>query len=334
MKEFIPDKSQLHPPGTVEEEYRRIEENIKAFWGKDTGSLDPEKVEKVSCSLCSAPPPPASTAIFKKFHFPYFQCPSCTLTYPSPRPKMEYIDAQYKNGRFARSYREIYLPSAPYRMATIFRERVEEIIMPRVPKGKLLDIGCSSGHFLKVAFNRGYDVYGIEPNLDMVEFATKELGLPNIICGILQENTYPIDYFDVVTLWDVLEHIPNPAAVLHIVLNLLKPNGWVFAYTENVESFNVFITGGDSEIFSPDVHLRHYSPKTFRMEFEKAGFKGCEILTKGLDIQHIETTVKLHPGKYPQKELQYLFRNGNHWQNIINACGKGDNLRLFAQKDA
>jgi len=85
-------------------------------------------------------------------------------------------------------------------------------------------------------------------------------------------------------------------------------------------------------MFTPDVHLRHYSPKTFRMEFEKAGFTVQTIMTKGLDIQHIETMVNLNPERYPLKRLQVMFQNAGDWQSVINACGKGDNLRLFAQK--
>jgi len=165
----------------------------------------------------------------------------------------------------------------------------------------------------------------------MVDFATNELKLPNIINGVFQGNEYPREYFDIVTLWDVLEHVLNPNQVLGSVLKVLKPGAWVFAYTENVESFNVFITGSDSEIFAPDVHLRHYSPKTFRREFEQAGFLVKEVMTKGIDIQHIEATIELNPGKY-SPELQTFLKHSDELQDAINASEKGDNLRLFAQK--
>lgn len=332
IKEAVPDKSQLHPPGAVEEQYKAMVKDLMFYWGEEADSLDTEKVETVSCSLCAAPPPPASTAIFVKFRFPYLRCPQCSLVYPSPRPKMEHVEAQYKSGRFSGSFTDIYLPSAEYRMKTIFRERVEEIISPRIPKGRILDIGASSGHFLKVAHDHGFDVHGIEPNPDMVSFATDKLGLPNIKCGTLEEGEYPSDFFDAITVWDVLEHVPDPGELLRNVFRILKPGGWVFAYTENLDSFNVFVTGGDSEMFVPDVHLRHYSPATFKKEFEEANFLVRDVLTKGLDIQHIETILKLNPGKYPEEELRYMMKDSEQWQAVTNALGKGDNLRLFAQK--
>ena len=332
---FEIDKKKLHPNGVVEKQYSQMAHDLMEFWDdSNSDGLSPEKVEDVSCSLCNASPPPIEKAIFKKFRFPYFCCPECSLVYPSPRPNLIEIENQYESGRFASSFHDLYLPSAEYRMSTIFRERVEDIIIPRVSSGRILDVGCSSGHFLKVAHNRGFEVFGIEPNPEMVNFATEELRLPNVQAGYLGSDSiiFLDEFFDAVTLWDVLEHVPQPQTLLSEIKRILKPNGWLFGYTENFESFNVFITGSDSEMICPDVHLRHYTPNTFKREFEQAGFQVREVLTKGLDIQHIETTVKLNPQKYTLEVLYPMFENSEKWQNIINSCGKGDNLRIYCQK--
>jgi radical SAM protein with 4Fe4S-binding SPASM domain len=325
------NKKELHPEGVFEKIYTDLEDDFKIYQGNGRFSLDYDKVEEVNCSLCGEPPPFESVPIFNKFNFPYFSCPKCTLIYPSPRPKEHYINEQYKSGRFSKFFHKVYLPSADYRMKTIFLERVENIIKPRVPSGKILDIGCSSGHFLKVADNHGYDVFGIEPNPEMVLFAKQILGLQNIKNGMFTDGMYPSNYFDVITLWDVLEHVVDPNKLLQAAKNILKPGGWIFAYTENIDSFNVFISKSDSEMIAADVHIRHYSPKTFKIEFEKAGFAVREVMTHGLDIQHLKTTMTVNPDKYPS-ELNYLLSNENKFQSVINACDKGDNLRLFAQK--
>jgi len=141
-----------------------------------------------------------------------------------------------------------------------FKERVEEIIAPRVPHGRILDVGCGTGHFLAVAVAHGYEVCGVEPNSDMVQYAKSELKIPNMHCGTLADAMYPAASFDVVTIWDVLEHVEQPGELLKDIARVLKPGGWVFAYTENFESFNVFVTREYSEIVTPEVHLRHYSP--------------------------------------------------------------------------
>ena len=324
------DISQLQPAGVTENFALKQTQDWQAYW--DGQGLDPDKIEHVDCSLCGTPCP--TDTIWERERFPYRRCPNCTLIYPSPRPKMSYLAEQYLTGRFAEMFEKMYLPSAPYRMATIFRERVEELIMPRVPSGRILDVGCSSGHFLKVAEEHGFEVYGVEPSVAMTQFATNELELPNIHCGTLTDAGLPAEHFDVVTLWDVLEHVENPHQVLGQVMPLLKPGGWVFAYTENIDSFSVFVTGKFSEIIAPDVHLRHYSPVTFRKEFEDAGYDVQTVHTNGLDFSHIRKTFNTHNGEFPEKELTVTPKQDAKMQLIINALGKGDNLRLFARKSA
>jgi len=318
-----------NPPGVTENFALQEIEDWRGYWDNGDG-LDTSKVELVDCSLCGAPCP--SEMLFERERFPYRKCPDCSLIYPSPRPKLSYLEEQYLTGRFASMFEKLYLPSAPYRMATIFRERVEELIMPRVPKGRILDVGCSSGHFLKVAVDHGFEVYGVEPSVAMVEYATNELGLPNIHCGTLSTVELPREYFDVVTLWDVLEHVEKPGLVLQQAMPLLKPGGWIFAYTENIDSFSVYITGKYSEIIGPDVHLRHYSPQTFRQEFEQAGFVVETVHTKGLDVSHITKTFETHPSAFTDTKWIITQNQEAEFQEVINALGKGDNLRLFAQK--
>jgi 2-polyprenyl-3-methyl-5-hydroxy-6-metoxy-1,4-benzoquinol methylase len=322
--------SKLQIPGVTEKFAVQMVNDLKKFWDSN-GSLDPQKVDKVNCTLCGTACP--EEILFSRIRFPYRRCPECSLVYASPRPKSALVMEQYVTGRFASMFHEFYLPSAEYRMATIFKERVEELIMPRVPKGRLLDVGSGSGHFLKVAADHGFEVHGVEPNPDMKVFATEKLGLPNIQCGTLSSVQYPSDHFDIITLWDVLEHVEDPHSILVEVMRILKPGGWVFAYTENFDSFNVCMTKEYSEMVAADVHLRHYSPKTFRREFEKAKFQVDKVYTKGLDLAHIRKTFATHPEVFPQTSPWPLTPEQEEiFQDFVNQYDKGDNLRLFARK--
>ena len=326
------EKSKLHPQGTVERQYREMEGDLRAYIDPQTGNPDPKKTAHVVCSLCGEDNDTDDRIVFNKFGFPYRKCRSCGLVYPSPRPRADFIEEQYVNGRFSKSFEEIYLPSAPYRMATIFKERVDEVVGSKVTSGKLLDIGSSSGHFLKVAKDAGYDITGIEPNPKMVEFSSNELGLSEIHQGTTDTVVLGSQTFDAVTMWDVIEHVPEPSSLLNFAYKVLKPGGWIFAYTENLDSFNYFVTGGYSEMFGADVHLRHYSPVTFRREFEKAGFKVDRVYTKGLDVQHIETICSVYENEFQAVDLKELMGRKDEFQEMINSIGKGDNLRIIAQK--
>ena len=323
------DIARLQPAGVTERLATRMIADLRSFWD-DNGGLDASKVEIVDCSLCATPCP--ADTYFSKERFPYRRCPGCGLVYPSPRPRSRYIQEQYVSGRFSSTFRDLYLPSAPYRMATIFKERVEEIILPRVLSGCILDVGCGSGHFLKVAESYGYSVHGVELNPEMAQHAVTELKLPNVRCGTLFEANYPCAYFDVVTLWDVLEHLEQPSQFLKTIGEVLKPGGWIFAYTENFESFNVFIAKEYSEMIAPDVHLRHYSPQTFHKEFEQAGFHVEEVYTRGLDISHIRKTYGTNAKAFHDGQLALSSEHEEIFQDFINRLGKGDNLRLYARK--
>lgn len=323
------DITKLQPPGVTERLTAQMVTDLRTYWDS-AGGLDRGKVELVDCSLCGTSSP--IQALFARERFPYRRCPNCGLVYPSPRPRAQFLKDQYISGRFASAFHELYLPSVPYRMATIFKERIESIIAPRVPRGRLLDVGCSSGHFLKLAAECGYDVYGVEPNPAMVEYAQAELRLRNICCGTLANVGYPASYFDVITLWDVLEHVEQPGMLLKEVDRVLKPGGWVFAYTENFSSFNVLVTREYSEMISPDVHLRHYTSETFRREFEQAGFLVKEVYTHGLDLSHIRKTLTVYPEVFSQKAISLSPEREAAFQDVINQLGIGDNLRLDARK--
>ena len=73
-------------------------------------------------------------------------------------------------------------------------------------------------------------------------------------------------------------------------------------------------------------------PRLFKNEFESAGFKVREVLTKGLDIQHIKTISEVYPEVFKPNDNEYMFDNADELQDMINLNCKGDNLRLFAQK--
>lgn len=325
------DMQALQPPGATEELARRMGEDLRAYWAPDEG-LDDQKVHRVDCSLCGAACPDA--VWFTRERFPYRRCPGCGLVYPSPRPRSSFIKSQYETGRFAEAFETLYLPSAAYRMATIFTERVDEIIRPRVPSGRLLDVGCGPGHFLRVAADRGYETYGVEPSPQMVAFATERLGLARVTGAALADAGYPPDFFDVVTVWEVLEHVERPGDILRDIFRVVKPGGWVFAYTENIESFNAFVTGPYAEMIAPDVHLRHYSPATFRLEFERAGFAVDQVYTRGLDLSHISKTVAAYPHAVPLGVPELSPESCLELQEWINHLGKGDNLRLYARRPA
>ena len=105
-----------------------------------------------------------------------------------------------------------------------YRKCVEFLRSYFPDKGKILDIGCATGWFLKDMQDEGWDVSGIEPSKTIVKYANEKLGL-DILNTNLENLDLPEDYFDAITMWDVLEHIPRPDMQLLKTKKMLKKNG-------------------------------------------------------------------------------------------------------------
>ena len=135
--------------------------------------------------------------------------------------------------------------------------------------GKVLDIGCAAGSLL-IAFKKyGWDVYGIEPTPHWAEIARERCG-GNIITCFLEDADLPRSYFDMVTLTQTLEHMPDPVQTLDIIKGLLKDDGILYLDVPNVlkpKNFEMFVA----------THLYSFSPNTLRLMLRKTGFKIIRI---------------------------------------------------------
>lgn len=105
----------------------------------------------------------------------------------------------------------------------VFHALAEEIAS-LITDGKVLDIGCSTGDFLRIMKGYGYDCYGVELNKPLAEYARESFGA-NIRIAPVEKANFPEDFFDLVTLWEVIEHTANPGVVLKECFRILKKGG-------------------------------------------------------------------------------------------------------------
>jgi 2-polyprenyl-3-methyl-5-hydroxy-6-metoxy-1,4-benzoquinol methylase len=144
--------------------------------------------------------------------------------------------------------------------------------------GRILDIGCSLGYFVEAAANRGWDAYGLEISPYAAEVAAKA-GL-KVKSGILEEAGYDDAFFDCVTMWDVLEHVPDPTQHINEVKRILKPGGIVVTGTPNlahpVAASKMKNDPPDWRHFKPAEHLYYFTPNSLRMLLRKCDFRVVE----------------------------------------------------------
>ncbi len=137
-------------------------------------------------------------------------------------------------------------------------------------KRRVLDIGCSTGVFLKLFKDKGCEVWGVEPS-ESGEVA-KEKGI-KVLRSTFEKARLPSNYFDVVILNHTLEHVINPIVVLKKVRTILKNSGIVFVDVPNFGSLSSKIFGYYWRFLTPEEHLFHFTFETLKRVFEKAGFK-------------------------------------------------------------
>ena len=241
---------------------------------------------------------------FIKNSYKLLKCPTCGLTYLDYNPKLWQITKFYSANYFKGcgldfGYYNYFAEKT--NLVKIGEKRLEEI--ERLTKiGKILDVGCATGFFLEVAKNRGWQVSGLEISSFAGNVAKKKFG-KNIIIGELKEDTFPKNYFDSVTLWDTIEHLPNPKNTLKIIYKNLKNGGVLALSTGNIESLLAQISGRSWHLYHLPEHLSFFSPKTIAKLLENCGFKVISISHPG-SYYTLEYLVRRASGSYPNRLIK------------------------------
>ncbi|MGI8927780.1 MAG: class I SAM-dependent methyltransferase [Tepidiformaceae bacterium] len=158
-----------------------------------------------------------------------------------------------------------------------------EVLRPR--RGRLLDIGCAFGFFLQAANRRGWEVEGIDLSSHAVDYARRDLGDDAVRCGQLESAGYEPASFDLITLWDVVEHFTDPREKLAYCRELLRDDGLLVLSTPDAGSLAARLTGSHWMGFKlAEEHLYYFSRKTMHAMLERAGFEPVETFQVGKDV--------------------------------------------------
>jgi SAM-dependent methyltransferase len=148
-----------------------------------------------------------------------------------------------------------------------------KIVGREVGSGNLLDVGCASGGFLQVCLRNGFQVTGVEPAKEFAERAEAALeGKGKVFCATLQEAPLRASSFDVVTLWDVLEHVADPVDFLRRCESLLKTGGYLFANVPDIASIQATLLGRRWPLLLPE-HFNYFTRASLDLCARKAGLR-------------------------------------------------------------
>ncbi len=156
-------------------------------------------------------------------------------------------------------------------------EKKIKLISGYLPRnGRVLDVGCAAGFFLTVMKKFGYETYGLDISSAACKFAMDSYAL-DIFKGDILKAEYRDNFFDVITLWDVLEHLSDPELVLSEIFRIMKSRGLMVIETLNIDSWNFKLLKSRWPLYSPDYHLFYYNTKFLIMLLNKTGFNVIKI---------------------------------------------------------
>ena len=223
-------------------------------------------LEYVECGLCGTDDTELVTV---EDSFRIVRCKRCDLIYLNPRPREENLLEFY--GDFF-STNEESISQWSRLMGRVYEE-TKRNIEKEYSSGKLLDMGCGLGLFLKLWDPQKWEPYGIDISKKAVEYA-KSRG-SNVKQNSLEKTDFSDNYFDVITMFYVLEHLPHPLKVLKEARRILKENGLLIIRVPQSISAERFLKffGLRRNLFHPPMHLYDFSTKILREFLLRAGFK-------------------------------------------------------------
>ncbi len=237
----------------------------------------PARISNHSCPICGGQEVSTLFSAPDRFHlrrdlYSLVRCSSCGCSWtgnpPLPEEMAHHYDADY--------YRIV---GAAGESSDGKRWRREsEVILRYKQGGSLLDIGCSSGGFLRTLKNAQWTLYGVEVDESMADRARSMAGA-EVFAGDAECAPFADNSFDVITSFDVLEHIYDPSRLLKRVMAWLRPGGIYYAVVPNIQSWEARIFKGYWYGLEFPRHIFHFSPDALRNVMARAGLEEVSITT-------------------------------------------------------
>lgn len=197
-------------------------------------------------------------------HGPIAKCRSCGLIYVDENVSQQKISTYYEVAADP-----LYFAEQEARKKTFhgYLDRLEKAF-PR--KGRLLDVGTNTGLFVRLARDRGWQADGIEPNRWAAKFAREHYKI-NLINKPFEKESFPPESFEVITMWDVIEHFTDPVEQIKTVYYQLKPGG-LFAFSTVDPASPLARIWGTNWSWYMDMHRTFFTRLAAKLYLEKAGF--------------------------------------------------------------
>jgi len=288
----------------------------------------------LTCANCGST---GTTPIIVKFGELIGRCRNCGLIYADPRIPAEAILARYSAQYFWNEYLPANSAKGGVFDLNYFDRRYAamlKLIETSVgAPGKMLEVGTGAGFFLKAAQRAGWQVQGIEISDEAIAFARNRLGLE--VAQLPAEQLGSLaDSFDVVVMFEVIEHLFEPRLVLEAVQHLLRPGGALVISTPNFDALSRFALGNSWAVLSPGEHLYYFTHKTLAALLVGCGFTSIQFhdnyagwgLYETMNPRYTHAPDSLRTRLYSS----FVASIGGFMYRRVLAAGRGDTLLCTA----
>lgn len=245
------------------------------------------------CPLCGNSE--SNRTLFELSRF-IVECGACGLVFAAPlandERQADYDETYYRSGIYA-DYLEDRAAIRKNAVRTL--SELEKLVSGR----SLLDVGCAAGFFLEAARDRGWSVRGLDISSYASEYARAELRL-DVEAGSIESERDATDSFDVVTLWDTIEHLRRPDLALINIRRLLKPGGMLALSTGDYGCLLRRLMGRRWRLFTDPTHNFFFDEASLKRLLRQAGFETVRITRRG---KWVSLSMILHQSPFPLNRL-------------------------------
>jgi len=283
--------------------------------------------EHESCLICGSKklkPLPVYSATY------LVRCSNCKFVFSKRIPTEQELSENY-----AHYSRSDYISELTIKRYNELLDRFE----PFRKLNRILDVGSGVGHFLQTAKGRNWEVYGTE----YTDVAIKKCEAKGIkmFKGPISDSPFENNFFDVITSFEVLEHINTPNPEIEKFKSLLRGGGIVYLTTPNFNSISRYLMKEKYNVIEYPEHLSYYTPKTIHNLFTRHGFSKESLQTTGFSVTRYKTSMKLAESAYigpttddeairKAMEKNSLMKFAKSAINfLLSVTGKGDSLKII-----
>lgn len=320
LQSYIPiDLNEMRPKdffkqysSTILHKYKTIES--KSGWKEVT-----------NCPLCNSTDSKLEFVKYDKIEIR--GCKECGLRFNNFIPKN--TNDLYSDESYLGIAKSSYDANRDYRKMRFGKERIEILntFLKKKKDPKLLDLGCGTGWFLELAREEGFSIYGQELGMALSQYASEVLNIKiyRDLNEIEEKN-----YFDVITMFDLIEHVPDPLEMINKAIQLIKKGGLILIFTPNFDSYAVSKMKEDSNMVTPADHLMYFNRSSIEYLAEKLDVELLFFQTKGIDMGDLKS---YYEAKGDMNISNFYNSFADEMQPMIDSSASGNHIRFILSKN-